>query len=172
MQALRWWNILIPREYFSAWVIPFFNNYPWSFNMVQSFLHQSVFMCWEEFWQESHNNGLPLCVHSWFYSSFREHNQNIGVISLVTALCGIKDPRPILTMIDQRFPTQIHHDIIHQVQCFTHPMTAHIFINAEPHHLQGPHHHQELLQVSSGISAKIHRKPVKFWASTLAYSPD
>jgi len=56
----------------------------------------------------------------------------------------------------------MHNDIIHQVQKISHPMMAHIFNNAEPHHPQGSHHHQELFQdVSSGISAEIHRKLVK-----------
>jgi len=50
--------------------------------------------------------GLPLCVHSWFcFHSSETMIQNKGIISSVTALCGIKDPRPTLTMTDQRFTT-------------------------------------------------------------------
>jgi len=45
--------------------------------------------------------------------------------------------------------------------------------NAGSHHPQEPHHHQELFQeVPSGISAEIHRKLVKIWASRLAFNPD
>jgi len=81
------------------------------------------------------------------FSSFRDHDQNKGIILSVTALCGIKeDTRPTLTMIDQWFTTQIHHDILHQVWCFSHSMMAYIFNNAGPHNPQGSHHHQALFQ--------------------------
>jgi len=41
-----------------------------------------------------------------------------------------------------------HHNIMHQVRHFIHPMMTHTFNNAGPHHPQGPHHHQELFERS------------------------
>jgi len=71
------------------------------------------------------------------------------------------------------FHLTFHHDIIHQVQRYSHqwrPIPSTMLGHIIP---QGPHHQQELFQeVSSGISAEIHRRPVKIWASRLAFSPD
>jgi len=52
-------------------------------------------------------------------------------------------------------------------------MMAHTFNNAEPHHpTRATSSLRALQEVSSGISAEIHRKPVKSWASRLASSPN
>jgi len=50
-----------------------------------------------------------------------------------------------------------------------HPKMAHPSRYPEPHHPQG---HIIILEVSSGISAKIHWNALKIWASRLAFSPD
>jgi len=51
-------------------------------------------------------------------------------------------------------------------------MMAHTFNNAGPHHPSRITSSTRALQeVSSGISAEIHRKPVKIWASRYSSSP-
>jgi len=52
-------------------------------------------------------------------------------------------------------------------------MMAHTFNNAELHHpTRATSSLRALQEVSSGISAEIHKKLVKIWASRLASSPN
>jgi len=52
-------------------------------------------------------------------------------------------------------------------------MMAHTFNNAGPHHpSRTTSSFRALQEVSSGISAEIHRKPIKILGSRLASSPD
>jgi len=77
-----------------------------------------------------------------------------------------------LTKPDGSFTSHSLDDIIHQAHSLASPMTAHPF--NKPGHIipSRPHHPQELFwEVSSGISAEIHRKPTKILGSRLASSP-
>jgi len=89
-----------------------------------------------------------LCALLVLFSSFRNHDQNKGINMIrikelfhwLYSSVGPKIQDQIPTMTDHTYTSQTHHDIIHQVQCFSHPMTAHIFNNAWPsYHPQGPH---------------------------------
>jgi len=52
-------------------------------------------------------------------------------------------------------------------------MMAHTFNKAKPHYSSRTTSSSRAIQeVSSWISAEIHRKPVKIWASRIAFSPD
>jgi len=65
-----------------------------------------------------------------------------------------------------------HNDIIHQAQPLTLPMMALTFNEIEPHHpSRATSSSRAIWEVSSGISAKIHRKPTKILGSRLASSP-
>jgi len=99
-----------------------------------------------------------LCALLVLFSSFREHDHNREFILLVTVLCGIKGPRPTLTMADQHFTTYFHNDIIHQVQCFPHPMMAQIINNAGPHHLQA-RATSSSRALSRGLQWNLHQNP-------------
>ena len=93
------------------------------------------------------------------------------VLILWDLIRGIKDGQLTLTKTDSSRTSQIHHDIIHQVQCFIHPMMAHIFNETEPHHPSRTTSSSRALQeVSRGISAEIHRKLTKILGSRLASS--
>jgi len=87
-------------------------------------------------WQESHKNGLMLCVPSWFcYHPARS-------TMTCSHVCGIK----ISTSPHDRPPSHHTNSVWHHSQLchYCHPMVVHIFNNAGPHHLQRLHHHQEL----------------------------
>jgi len=95
------------------------------------------------------------------------------VLILQDLIRRIKDVESTLTKTDSARTSQIQHDIIHQVWRFIHPMTAHIFNETKPHHPSRTTSSSSALQeVSSGISAEIHRKLVKIWASILGLSPN
>jgi len=77
-----------------------------------------------------------------------------------------------LTKTDLPFTSWLHHDIIHQVQPLTSPMMALTFNETEPHHpSRATSSSRAIQEVSSGISAEIHRKMIKILGSRLALSP-
>jgi len=112
-------------------------------------------------WQESHGNGQWLHVFSWFCS------HPVGPY--------LQDQEWTLNPYQDRLFSHLtfHHDIIHQVQHYISPMTTHTFNNAEPHHpSRTTSSFRASQEVSSGISAEIHRKLIKILGSRLASSPD
>jgi len=102
-----------------------------------------------------------LCAPLVLFSSYRDHDQNKTIISLVIVFCGIKGPRPN--------PTMTHHKLHHINSPWHHSPSMilyssdddPIFNNAGTHHPQGPQHQQELFQEVSS------RKPSKVWASRI-----
>ncbi len=91
------------------------------------------------------------------------HVYSLGFVLILWDLIrGTKNGRSTLTMTDHSLISHFHHDIIHQVQCFISPMMARTFNNAEPHHpSRTTSSFRALWEVSSGVSAGIHRKPTK-----------
>jgi len=101
--------------------------------------------------------GIPHLGHSTDKNHMGIGNHHVSSLGFVLILWdlihGTKNRQSTLTKTDPFNTSHFHHDIIHQVQCFIHPISAHTFNNAGPHHPQGPHHHLELFK----------RSPVGFW---------
>jgi len=94
------------------------------------------------------------------------------VLILEETTRGIKNGPWTPTMTDHSFTSHFTMTSFHQVWCYNHQWQ--LIPSTKLSHIipQGPHHQptRDLLwEVSSGISAEIHRKLIKIWASRLAF---
>jgi len=143
-------------------LLPFLSSYHiwegWIYKYDWSAYNWRLFKQW--LWQESHRNWQLLCELLVLFSS-------CGTISVGAGM----DHGPLPSQTTPS-PHISLNDIIHQAHPIASPMMAHSFNKLGHITSSRPHHHQELFQeVSSGISAEIHRKPTKILGSRLALSP-
>jgi len=89
------------------------------------FILQSI-ICYLIVVDKNHTRLSYQCVHSWFCFHPSETMIRIKQLShqLPSSVGSKAQDQPLPAKTDQSFTTQIHHAIIHQVQHFSHPMTA------------------------------------------------